>query len=171
MNAIEEACHVTEAAQKITGFSGYRSEKSNLFCFASYRLSKVVLLLLLEFAYLAGRNVCPWGIHHSNPSVRCTGEQLVPRRTNIGGNLFRSFLSFFIVSSLSFFFSSFVFSSCLWLKKKTLLRILQYLYLLKGSVLRLYISLKVTIANGPDDRLTIDDCSFGIKGNISLCVY
>ena len=32
-------------------------------------------------------------------------------------------------------------------------------------------SLKVTIANGPDDRLTIDDCSFGIKGNISLRVY
>lgn len=168
MNAIEKSCHVTEAAQKkIPGFSGYRSEKSNLFCFASYRLFKVVLLLLLELAYLAGRNVCPWGIHHSNPSVRCTGEQLVPGRTNIGGNLFLSFLSL-----LSFFhlFSSFVVFSCLWLKK-TLLKILQYLYLLKGSVLRLQISLKVTIANGPDDRLTIDDCSFGIKGNISLCVY
>lgn len=25
-------------------------------------------------------------------------------------------------------------------------------------------SLKVAIANGPDDRLNIDDCSFGIKG-------
>ena len=25
-------------------------------------------------------------------------------------------------------------------------------------------SFKVTIANGPDDRLNIDDCSFGIKG-------
>lgn len=44
---------------KIPGFSGYRSEKSTLFCFASYRLSKVVLFLLLELAYLAGRNVCP----------------------------------------------------------------------------------------------------------------
>ena len=87
--------------KKITGFSGYRSEKSNLFCFASYRLSKVVLLLLLELAYLAGRNVCPRGIHHSNPSVRCTGEQLVPGRTNIGGNLFLFFLSFFFNSLLS----------------------------------------------------------------------
>ena len=26
----------------------------------------------------------------------------------------------------------------------------------------------MTIANGPDDRLTIDDCSFGIKGNFSF---
>ncbi|KAK2554662.1 Dynein heavy chain [Acropora cervicornis] len=26
------------------------------------------------------------------------------------------------------------------------------------------LALEVTIANGPDDRLTIDDCSFGIKG-------
>ena len=95
MNPIEKSCHVTEAAQKITGFSGYHSVKSNLFCFSSYRLAKVVLLLLLELAYLAGRNVCPWGIHHSNPSVRCTGEQLVPGRTNVGGNLFLFFLPFF----------------------------------------------------------------------------
>lgn len=89
--------------KKIPGFSGYRREKSNLFCFASYRLFKVVLLLLLELAYLAGRNVCPRGIHHSNPSVRCTGEQLVPRRTNIGGNLFLSFLSLFSFFPLFFF--------------------------------------------------------------------
>ena len=96
--------------KKITGFSGYRLEKSNLFCFASYRLFKVVLLLLLELAYLAGRNVCPRGIHHSNPSVRCAGEQLVPGRTNIGGNLFLSFLFFFfIVSFLSLPFSLFFF--------------------------------------------------------------
>ena len=91
--------------KRITGFSGYRLEKSNLFCFASYRLFKVVLLLLLELAYLAGRNVCPRGIHHSNPSVRCAGEQLVPGRTNIGGNLFLSFLSFFLL----FPFSPFLF--------------------------------------------------------------
>ena len=45
--------------KKIPGFSAYRLEKSNLFCFACYRLVKVVLLLLLELAYLAGRNVCP----------------------------------------------------------------------------------------------------------------
>ena len=45
--------------KKIPGFSGCRSEKSTLFCFTSYRLSKVVLILLLELAYLAGRNVCP----------------------------------------------------------------------------------------------------------------
>lgn len=102
MNPIEKSCHVTEAAQKITGFSGYRSEKNNLFCFASHRLVEVVLLLLLELAYLAGRNVCPWGIHHSNPSVRCTGEQLVPGRTNIGGNLFLFFLFFFILCFLFF---------------------------------------------------------------------
>ena len=101
MNAIEKSCHVTEAAQQITGFSGSRSEKSNLFCFSSYRLVKVVLLLLLELAYLVGRNVCPWGIHHSNPSVRCTGEQLVPGRTNIGGNLFLFFLCFLFFPSLS----------------------------------------------------------------------
>ena len=120
MNAIEKTCQVTEAAQKITGFSGYRWEKSNLFCFTSYRLSKVVLLLLLELAYLAGWNVCPWGIHHSNPSVRCTGEQLVPGRTNIGGNLFLFFLSFFysLLSLLSlppppFIFHSFLLSSLL----------------------------------------------------------
>ena len=89
--------------KKITGFSGYRSEKSNLFCFACYRLVKVVLLLLLELAYLAGRNVCPRGIHHSNPSVRCAGEQLVPGRTNIGGNFFLSFLSLFSFFPLFFF--------------------------------------------------------------------
>ena len=89
--------------KKMPGFYGYRSEKSNLFCFASYRLFKVVLLLLLELAYLARRNVCPRGIHHSNPSVRCTGEQLVPRRTNIGGNLFLSFLSLFSFFPLFFF--------------------------------------------------------------------
>ena len=105
MNPIEKSCYVTEAAQKITGFSGYHSVKSNLFCFSSYRLAKVVLLLLLELAYLAGRNVCPWGIHHSNPSVRCTGEQLVPGRTNVGGNLFLFFLPFFKF----FFILSFLF--------------------------------------------------------------
>ena len=111
--------------------------------------------------------------------------------------------------------------------KKTLLKIVRYLYLVKGIVLRLMfivglvivnvtkvtflpivlnkrictvnllnpkipfrlslllageeklswlsffknLFFKVTIANGPDDRLTIDDCSFGIKGIISLCVY
>ena len=107
MNPIEKSCHVTEAAQKITGFSGYHSVKSNLFCFSSYRLAKVVLLLLLELAYLAGRNVCPRGIHHSNPSVRCTGEQLVPGRTNVGGNLFLFFLPLLLFFFLFFPFSSF----------------------------------------------------------------
>ena len=113
------------------------------------------------------------------------------------------------------------------IEKKTLLKIVRYLYLVKGIVLRLMfivglfivnvtkvtflpivlnkrictvnllhpkipfrlslllageeklswlsffknLFFKVTIANGPDDRLTIDDCSFGIKGIISLCVY
>ena len=159
MNPIEKSCHVTEAAQKITGFSGYHSVKSNLFCFSSYRLAKVVLLLLLELAYLAGRNVCPWGIHHSNPSVRCTGEQLVPGRTNVGGNLFVFFLPFFkfyFILSFLFFpsppppppplYFSFVFFSCLWLKK-TLLKIVQYLYLMKGGVLRLMFIVGLFIVN------------------------
>ena len=152
MNAIEKTCQVTEAAQKITGFSGYRWEKSNLFCFTSYRLSKVVLLLLLELAYLAGWNVCPWGIHHSNPSVRCTGEQLVPGRTNIGGNLFLFFLSFFFFFAFSSFppptplYFSFVFFSRLCLKK-TLLKIVQYLYLVKGGVLRLMFIVGLFIVN------------------------
>ena len=152
MNPIEKLCHVTEAAQKITGFSGYRSEKNNLFCFASHRLVEVVLLLLLELAYLAGRNVCPWGIHHSNPSVRCTGEQLVPGRTNIGGNLFLFFLFFFLFFAFSSFppptplYFSFVFFSCLCLKK-TLLRIVQYLCLVKGGVLRLMFIVGLFIVN------------------------
>ena len=136
------------------GFYGYRSEKSNLFCFASYRLFKVVLLLLLELAYLAGRNVCPWGIHHSNPSVCCAGEQLVPGRTNIGGNVFLFFLSFF------FFFLFLAFSSfppptplffirflLLSLIEKTLLKIVQYLYLVKGGVLRLMFIVGLFIVN------------------------
>ena len=107
--------------------------KVTLKLFTSYHWYKVVLLLLLELAYLAGWNVCPRGIHHSNPSVRCTGEQLVPGRTKIGGNLFLSFLS--LLSLFPLFFFSFVFFSCLWFEKK-LVKILQYLYLLKGSVLR-----------------------------------
>ena len=114
------------------GFYGYRSEKSNLFCFASYRLFKVVLLLLLELAYLAGRNVCPRGIHHSNPSVRCTGEQLVPRRTNIGGKFFLSYLSLLSFFPLFFFIRLLLLSL---IENKTLLKIFQYLYLLKGIVL------------------------------------
>lgn len=151
MNPIEKSCHVTEVAQKITGFSGYRSEKNNLFCFASHRLVEVVLLLLLELAYLAGRNVCPWGIHHSNPSVRCTGEQLVPGRTNIGGNLFLFFLFFLFFAFSSFppptpLYFSFVFFSCLCLKK-TLLRIVQDLYLVKGGVLRLMFIVGLFIVN------------------------
>lgn len=36
---------------------------------------------------------------------------------------------------------------------------------LKGLTTVVLFIPKVTIANGPDDRLTIDDCSFGIKGN------
>ena len=83
--------------------------KVTLKLFTSYHWYKVVLLLLLELAYLAGWNVCPRGIHHSNPSVRCTGEQLVPGRTKIGGNLFLSFLSFFFF--LLFPFSPFPFPS------------------------------------------------------------
>lgn len=101
--------------------------KVTLKLFTSYHWYKVVLLLLLELAYLAGWNVCPRGIHHSNPSVRCTGEQLVPGRTKIGGNLFLSFLSFFfffycflsLLSLFPLFFFSFVFFSCLWFEKKT----------------------------------------------------
>ena len=89
---------------------------------------KVVLLLLLELAYLAGRNVCPRGIHHSNPSVRCTGEQLVPRRTNIGGNLFLSFLSLLSFFPLFFFIRRLLLSL---IENKTLLKILQYLYFTK----------------------------------------
>ena len=118
--------------KRITGFSGYRLEKSNLFCFASYRLFKVVLLLLLELAYLAGRNVCPRGIHHSNPSVRCAGEQLVPGRTNIGGNFFLSYLSLLSFFPLFFFIRLILLSL---IENKTLLKVLQYLYLLKGIVL------------------------------------
>ena len=151
MNAIEK-CYVTEVAQEITGFSGYRSEKSNLFCFASYRLFRVVLLLLLELAYLAGRNVCPWGIHHSNPSVRCTGEQLVSGRTNIRGSLF--LFSFFFILSFLFFPSlrlhPFIFHSSSSLVsdwKKTLLKIVQYLYLVKGRVLRLVFIVGLFIVN------------------------
>ena len=65
---------------------------------------------------------------------------------------------------LDFFVSSFV--SCYFLLPSLTKVCLLGRY---AFICLLDFSFQVKIANGPDDRLVLDDCSFGIKGTFSFC--